>query len=254
MTPVKMNTFDNLEELQISFDRNKLNTTLDKSEKVQMLITAFLRFHLTPLSTVHTSLNEIVSSCGYSTKSNNKENNSFFKEVLKDMVAKKIIYTDNIDGLKNSQLFVIHCINKSIFYHNKFFVLLNYNEFNSIVNAPSTVSKANLLHGYLLVKQYIYHQMSDDVPKISYPSKQELTKRLGYSSDTSTETLLKNLVSSGLLHVKTGMYIKKDGVVIPTRNVYALNKSELKHADTVLKEFYQVDKIYTKKNKTSITT
>lgn len=214
-----------------------------------MLIAAYLKFHITPLNTVNTTLNEMVSTCGYSVKGNSKETNAVFKEALKEMIEDKYIRIDNIDEIKNSQFFIIYCNYSKLFHCASNFVLLSYEEFKVITTSNTSTKKTNLLHGYLLIKQYIYDSLIVNCPKLAYPSKKDITDKLGFSSDTSTETLLNELVELKLLYVKTGMYIKKDDKLVPTRNVYAIDKKQLKYAVNVLKKFYGVNYIYTASGK-----
>ena len=87
--------------------------------------------------------------------------------------------------------------------------------------------------------------MTGVLPKISYPSKQQIKKGIGISSITTVEKAISILADLKLIYVRGDMYVENSqtkGEFVPTRNVFALNKEELNN-DTVLIE---LEKIYGK--------
>lgn len=134
---------------------------------------------------------------------------------------------------------------KNLFFVNDNFVQISITEYERITRSDTgKINKSVLLGVYLFIKQYI---LSDSdtmgvLPKISYPSKQQIKKGIGISSVTTIENAISMLADLRLIYIRSDMCVensKMSGEFIPTRNVFALNKEELNN-DVILAELERI--------------
>ncbi|HKM01737.1 MAG TPA: hypothetical protein VJ083_06760 [Sedimentibacter sp.] len=195
-----------------------------------------MRKHIEHFGEINTTLNKLIDECGYSTKSHNNSSYLDFRKLIKEEIIDKGFATCNEDIMKiqPSSIFTL-CLSseKSIFYTEDNFVQLSIAEFEKIVNSKTgTINKSVIAGVYLFIKQYIMSgsDLSDYLPKVSYPSKQQIKKGIGISSITTIENAILSLSEMKLIFVAKDMYIedsKNENVYIPARNVFALRKEDL---------------------------
>ena len=210
----------------------------------------YLRKHLETFGQVTLTLNRLLEECGYSTKSHNKSIYSDFREIIKTEIVNKGYATCSTDifTVNPTEMFSLQLSDKkNIFYTKDNFVQFTIEEFETIAGSTGKINKSVLAGVYLFIKQYIM-DFQDDIPlaKISYPSKQQIKKGIGISSTTTIESAIATLLSMKMIYVRTDMFIEnsdEDGIYVPTRNVFALNREEL-IGDVVLVE---LERIYNKK-------
>ena len=245
------------QEITVGFSKKNFSIHSGISGLKYYLIIMYMRKHVEHFGEINTTLNKMVDECGYSSKSHNQSSYIDFRSIIKEEVIDKGYATskDNIMKVQPSSLFTLKLSEeKSIFYTDDNFVQLSIQEFEKLMQ-PSTqsINKSVLIGAYLFIKQYI---LSSDVeshlPKISYPSKQQIKKGIGISSITTIEKAISALVELGLIFVSENMYMedsKNKGVYVPTRNVYAISKADLT-VDACANELQRVygKPIYTKAN------
>ena len=211
----------------------------------------YLRKHLETFGEVTLTLNKLIDECGYSTKSHNDSIYSDFKQIIKEEIIDKKYGTvkEDILKIKPMSAFTIKLSSEnSLFFTKDNFVQISIAEYETITKANTgKINKSVLLGVYLFIKQYILSdsEMTGVLPKISYPSKQQIKKGIGISSITTVEKAISILADLKLIYVRGDMYVENSqtkGEFVPTRNVFALNKEELNN-DTVLIE---LEKIYGK--------
>ena len=215
----------------------------------------YLRKHVQTFGQVSLTLNNLLQECGYSTRTNNKSIYSDFREIIKTEIVNKGYATCNIDifTVKPNDMFYLQlsCEN-NIFFTNKNFVQITITEYEKICTIKSKINKSILLGVFLYIKQFIMDYPGDLSPaKISFPSKSQIAKGLDTSIST-VENGLTVLESYKLIYIRRDMFVenkKEEGVFVPTRNVYALDPSELE-GDTVLIELERIygKRIYNKED------
>lgn len=204
----------------------------------------YLRKHLETFGQVTLTLNMLLEECGYSTKSHNKSIYSDFREIIKTEIINKGYASCNVDifTVSPNEVFLLHLSDKkNIFYSKDSFVQFSIEEYERISGLTSKVNKSILVGVYLFIKQYII-ETTDFIPKISYPSKQQIKKGIGISSTTTIENAISILSQSQMIFVKSEMYIENseiDGEFIPARNVFSLSEDEL-YDDAVLIELERI--------------
>ena len=208
------------------------------------LIVMYLRKHLETFGQVTLTLNRLLEECGYSTKSHNKSIYSDFREIIKTEIINKGYANCDVDifTVNPNEIFSLQLSDKkNIFYSKDSFVQLSIEEYEKISGLTSKVNKSILVGVYLFIKQYII-ETTDPVPKISYPSKQQIKKGIGISSTTTIENAISILSQSKMIFVRSEMYIENseiNGEFIPARNVFSLNEEEL-YDDAVLVELERI--------------
>lgn len=214
----------------------------------------YLRKHLETFGQVTLTLNRLLDECGYSTKSHNKSIYSDFREIIKTEVINKGYATCDVDifTVNPTEMFSLQLSEKkNIFYAKDNFVQFSVNEYEQIANANTKINKSILAGVYLFIKQYII-ESDVPIPKISYPSKQQIKKGIGIASTTTIENAISVLSDIGMIYVRSEMFvenIENEGSYVPTRNVFALNEEEL-YDDVVLIELEKVygRKVYNKED------
>ena len=214
----------------------------------------YLRKHLETFGQVTLTLNKLLEECGYSTKSHNKSIYSDFREIIKTEVINKGYATCDVDifTVNPNEMFSIQLSDKkSIFYTKDNFVKFSVDEYEQISNANTKINKSVLVGVYLFIKQYII-ESDAPIPKISYPSKQQIKKGIGISSNTTIENAIFTLSKIGMIYIRSEMFVEnteEEGFYVPTRNVFALNEEEL-YGDVILVELERVygKKVYNKDN------
>lgn len=211
----------------------------------------YLRKHLETFGQVTLTLNKLLEECGYSTKSHNKSIYSDFREIIKTDVINNGYATCGVDifTVNPTEMFSLQLSNKkNIFFTKDNFVQFSIDEYEHITSSSSKINKSVLVGVYLFIKQYIIDYPNDTIspPKISFPSKQQIKKGIGISSATTIENAITTLTDMKMIYVRSDMFVEntdEDGVYVPTRNVFALNREEL-IGDAVLIE---LERIYNKK-------
>lgn len=237
-------------QITASFAKSNFERKNSKEELVLYLLRSYIRFYCTASGKVCSTLNAITEGCGSPTKGNSRESNDKFREALIWLQEQGFIICDkDIHTIKNSEYFEIQILNHNLFYcGDTSFVSISMHEFETIVNSQTTTKKNILLATYLCIKKNIYNNVDMYLPSLSVPSNEIIKRVLGVSSVTTVGTAIANLKELGLLYCDETMYYYKDlktNVYKPTRNAYALTSSDLQYTKEVLKDFYQVDKIYT---------
>lgn len=134
-----------------------------------------------------------------------------------------------------------------MFFSKDNFVQLNIDEFETITQKYSgNVNKSILFGVYIFIKQYILNDSNTTnmLPKISYPSKQQIKKGIGISSISTIEKAIVALKDLEMIYIRSDMFIEdleEENIYVPTRNVFALNKEELNN-DIVLLELENIYK------------
>ena len=212
------------------------------------LITMYLRKHLETFGQVTLTLNRLLEECGYSTKSHNKSIYSDFREIIKTEVINKGYATCDVDifTVNPTEMFSLELSEKkNIFYTKDNFVQFSVDEYEKISSANCKINKSVLAGVYLFIKQYII-ESDVPIPKVSYPSKQQIKKGIGIASTTTIENAISTLSEMGMIYVRSEMFVENteaEGEFIPTRNVFALNEEEL-YGDAILVE---LEKVYGRK-------
>lgn len=237
-------------QIIVSFAKNEFERCNSKEELNRYLLRSYIRFYCTVSGKVCTTLNAITLGCGSPIKSNSKESNDKFREGLLWLQDNKFIYCDkDISKIKNSEYFEIQILNQDIFYcRDASFVSLTMQEFEDIVNSNTTTKKNILLATYLCLKKNIYNNIDMSLPSLAIPSHEAIKRVIGVSSVTTVGTAISNLKELKLIYSDDTTYYYKDpklDVYKPARSVYALHKNDLKYTKDILKDFYQVDNIYT---------
>lgn len=258
-----------IENLLFLSEKDKKNVTVGFSKKeirnhkgISGLkfypIVLFLRKHLEVFGEVSFTLNKLLNECGYSTKSHNQSIYSDFREIIKTEIINKGFATCNVDifTISPTDTFTI-CLSdkKNLFFSKDNFVQVNIEEYEIITQKYSgNVNKSVLFGVYIFIKQYIMadSDLTDMLPKVSYPSKQQIRKGIGISSVATIEKAILALRDLGLIHIKSDMFIEdseEENIYVPTRNVFALDKKELNN-DAILLELENIYKkpIYNKED------
>lgn len=212
----------------------------------------YLRKHLETFGQITLTLNKLLEECGYSTKSHNKSIYSDFREIIKTEIINKGYATCDVDifTVNPNEMFSIQLSDKkNIFYTKDNFVKFSVDEYEQISNANTKINKSVLAGVYLFIKQYII-ESDAPIPKISYPSKQQIKKGIGISSNTTIENAIFTLSEIGMIYIRSEMFVEnteEEGFYVPTRNVFALNEEEL-YGDVILVELERVygKKVYNK--------
>lgn len=200
------------------------------------LVVMYMRKHIEHFGEINTTLNKLLDECGYSSKSHNQSVYSDFRKIIKEEIIDEGYASCNKDILKitPSSIFTLALSpDKSLFYTEDNFVQLSIYDFERITKSDTgSINKSVLIGVYLYIKQFIMSSsdFSEYLPKISYPSKQQIKKGIGISSLTSIETAISILEDLKLIFIERNMYMedsKNENVYIPTRNVFALNQEDL---------------------------
>ena len=234
--------------MTVGFSKKEFKNHKGVSGLKYYLIIMYLRKHLETFGQVTLTLNRLLEECGYSTKSHNKSIYSDFREVIKTEIINKGYATCNVDifTVSPTEMFSLQLSDKkSIFYTKDNFVQFSVDEYEQIANVNGKINKSVLTGVYLFIKQYIIE--SDlPIPKVSYPSKQQIKKGIGISSTTTIENAISTLCEMKMIYVRSEMFVENteiEGEFIPTRNVFALNEEEL-YGDAILVE---LEKVYGRK-------
>lgn len=239
----------------VGFSKKEIKNHKGISGLKYYLIILYLRKHVQTFGQVALTLNDLLQEIGYSTKTNNKSIYSDFREIIKTELINKGYASCNTDifVVKPNDLFYLQLsYERNVFFTEDNFVQITISEYEKICSLSSKINKSILLGIYLYIKQYIMDYPGDIAPaKISFPSKSQIAKGL----DTSIQTVengLSVLESYKLIYIRRDMFVenkKEEGVFVPTRNVYALDPSELE-GDTVLIELERIygKRIYNKED------
>lgn len=206
------------------------------------LIVMYLRKHAEIFGEVSFTLEKLLKESGYKTSSNNVKMYDDFRRIIHKEIIQKGYASSNDDILTITpkKLYTMQLSDdKNIFFTNKNFVQMSISDYDKIAQSETgSVGKSVLAGVYLYIKQFIMADSYSDQIKISYPSKNQIKKGIGIKSDTTISTAISSLESIGMIYVYRGMYIKNKNnkeLYVPARNVYALNKRELKE-DAILSE------------------
>lgn len=209
----------------------------------------YLRKHVQTFGQVSLTLNDLLQECGYSTKTNNKSIYSDFREIIKTEIINKGYAACNTDifTVKPNDMFYLQLsYDNNIFFTNGNFVQITIEEYEKICSIKSKINKSILLGVFLYIKQFIMDYSDELSPaKISFPSKTQIAKGLDVSIPT-IENSISILESQKIIYVRRNMFVEnknKEGIYVPTRNVYALNLEELE-GNAVLIE---LERIYGKR-------
>lgn len=230
--------------MTVGFSKKEFKNHKGTSGLKYYLIVMYLRKHLETFGQVTLTLNRLLEECGYSTKSHNKSIYSDFREIIKTEIINKGYANCDVDifTVNPNEIFSLQLSDKkNIFYSKDSFVQFSIEEYEKISGLTGKVNKSILVGVYLFIKQYII-ETTDPVPKISYPSKQQIKKGIGISSTTTIENAISILSQSKMIFVRSEMYIENseiDGEFIPARNVFSLNEDEL-YDDAVLIELERI--------------
>lgn len=239
----------------VGFSKKEIKNHKGISGLKYYLIILYLRKHVQTFGQIALTLNDLLQEIGYSTKTNNKSIYSDFREIIKTELINKGYASCNTDifVVKPNDLFYLQLsYERNVFFTGDNFVQITISEYEKICSLSSKINKSILLGIYLYIKQYIMDYPGDIAPaKISFPSKSQIAKGL----DTSIQTVengLSVLESYKLIYIRRDMFVenkKEEGVFVPTRNVYAIDPSELE-GDTVLIELERIygKRIYNKED------
>lgn len=232
-------------KIMISFSKQDLERRNTKEELDMYLVKAYLRFHCTVSGKVCLTLNAVTLGCGSPINGHSKEANEKFRNALVWLQENKYIYcSKDINTVKNTEYFEATILQDSMFHCNTNFVLLSMDEYEKIINSPTTSKKNVLLATYLYIKKGIYHNDSMPLPKLVVTSHSNIKNILGVSSVTTVKTALADLNNINLLFWDDKQYFyhdRKKHVYKPAKNVYALSEADLQYTKDVLADVYQTD-------------
>ena len=209
----------------------------------------YLRKHLQTFGQIDLTLNRLLDEFGYSTKSHNKLIYLDFRNIIQTEIIDKgyAVCDTDIITVSPTMMFSLQLVrNKSLFFTDDTYVQLTVAEYEKIVSSHCTINKSVLVGVYLFIKQYIMDESMSVANRISYPPKQQIKTGVGVSSNSTIEAAISNLVSIGLLYMRSDMFVEnseESNIYVPARNVYALENSSL-IGDEVLNE---LEKVYGKK-------
>lgn len=198
----------------------------------------FLRKHLETFGEISFTLNKLLNECGYSTKSHNQSIYSDFRKIIKTEIINKgfAVCNSDIFMISPSEMFTIKMSEKkNLFYSKDNFVSITISEYESITQKYSgKINKSVLFGVYIYIKQYILvdSDKTNMIPKISYPSKQQIKKGIGLSSISTVEKAIGALNELGMIYIRSDMFVEdseEKNIYVPTRNVFALNQEELEN-------------------------
>lgn len=233
----------------VGFSKKEFKNHKGVSGLKYYLIIMYLRKHLETFGQVSLTLNRLLEECGYSIKSHNKSIYSDFREIIKTEVINKGYANCDVDifTVNPTEIFSLQLSDKkNIFYTKDNFVQFSVEEYEKISNANTKINKSVLAGVYLFIKQYIIDNPEFSIPKISYPSKQQIKKGIGIASTTTIENAISTLSDMGMIFIRSEMFVEhteEEGYYVPTRNVFALNEEEL-YGDEILVE---LERVYSKK-------
>lgn len=235
-------------QITIPYNKRNFERKNSKNELDLYLLKAYLRFNCTISGKVCTTLNAITSGCGYSIKGNSKRANDRFRELLLFLVQVKSISCEkDLRLIKNSEYFEFQLLSNDIFYCADSFVSLTLKEYEMLINSETSTGKNILLATYLCIKKNIYTGSDAPVPQLSIPSNDAIKGVLGVASVKTVKSAISELQQLNLIFCNDTAYYYKDAksnTYLSTRNVYALERNELKRAKEALAEFYNVNYIY----------
>lgn len=237
-------------QITVSFSKSNFEKRNSKEELISYLLKSYIRFYCTVSGKVCTTLNAITIGCGSPTKGNSKESNEKFRDALIWLQEQNFISCEkDIQKLKNSEYFEIQVLNQDMFHcSDTSFVSVSMDEFETIINSKTTSKKHILFVTYLCLKKNIYNNIDMSMPSLSVTSQDFIKNVLGISSVTTVKTAIAELKSLGLIYCSNIQYYYKDiktNYYKLTRNAYSLNSEGLKYTKEVLKDFYQVNRLYT---------
>lgn len=239
------------DDITVGFSKNDIKNHKGIYGLKYYLLVMYLRKHLETFGEITLTLNKLIDECGYSTKSHNDFIYSDFKQIIKEEIIDKEYGTvqEDILKIKPMSVFTIKLSSENnLFFSKDNFVQISISEYEAITKANTgKINKAVLLGVYLFIKQYIFSdsEMTNILPRISYPSKQQIKKGIGVSSINTIENAISILADLKLIYIRGDMYVENSeisGEFVPTRNVFALNKEDL-NSDVILIE---LEKIYGK--------
>lgn len=243
----------------VGFSKKEISNHQGISGLKYYLVVMFFRKHLETFGEVSFTLNKLIDECGYSTKSHNDSIYSDFRKILKEEILDKGYASSEQDILKirPTALFTLKLSNiNNLFFTDDTFVQLSIYEYEKITKSNAgRINKSVIIGVYLYIKQYILadSNITGGFLKIAYPSKQQIQKGIGISSITTIENAITILANLKLIYVKSDMFVEDKYIedrFIPARNVFALNKTELKYEDRILEELSRIygKPVYTKQN------
>lgn len=208
---------------------------------------------MTVLGKVNLSIDHLISESGYIPNYHSNKNNVFFKTMLKSLISDGLLNTSyDLDKVKNNQLFTLEIPSvEKLFKREDYCSCLSICEFDKIIYGKTNTSKSVVISVYVYLKKFILKK-NTEYKRVGMPSKYGVQKKLGISSKTTIDSAIEDLKSLNMIYEQVGgFYIDKDGLFTPTNNVYSLEKKELVHAEQILCEYYNTEKIY-KKNEIDI--
>lgn len=236
-------------QITIPFNKNYFEKRNTKDDLDIYLLRAYLRFHCTVSGKICTTLDAITFGCGYSIKCNSRVSNERFRALLLSLQQNNLLDCDkDLNVIKNSEYFELQLSSNDIFYCDNNFVSLTMREYEAIIHSKTATKKNILLATYLCIKKNIYSNSDMQSYQLSIPSNDVIKNVIGVSSLTTVKSAIADLRKLNMIYCNDVIYYYKDsktGSYIQTRNVYALNNNELHHTKEALKDFYQVNDIYT---------
>lgn len=240
------------EDISVPFSKKSFKHHQREDGLKFYLVVTFLRKYLTSLGQAHFTLQRMLDECGYSPTARSSKVREHFVCILNHLRDNKFIsYDCDLECIKGNQLLTINLLpDKNLFFTKDNFVLFTLREFNSITQSKVKSNPCILTGVFLFIKQHIYMTDDDKTTRaIAYPSKRAICKALGYSSTTTIEKAISDLILSGLLYKSPTMYIQdeeQENVYYYIRNAFSLCKDDLKinYCIGELSNFYGVNKIY----------
>lgn len=193
------------------------------------LIVMYLRKHASIFGEVILCLSDLMAECGYSTKTHSYKIYEDFRNILEQLQRQEYLSLSiSVQKISPNTYFKVQLsIEKNLFATNEAYVAFTNEEFEKIVSAKTSVKKAVLAGVYLYVKQFV--PISSYTVKISYPSKQTLSKGVG-AAKSSIENALAVLEHEELLYCGKPLFAEdnnRKGAYIQMRNYYALSPEDL---------------------------
>lgn len=239
----------NKNKITIPYNKSSFERKNTKSDLELYVLKAFLRFNCTVSGKICTTLNAITNGCGYSTKDHSKKSNERFRELLQCLQDNNDIYcSKDIGSIKHGEYFELQLTSNAIFYCEKSFVILTMKEYETLINSETSTNKSILLATYLCIKKNIYNNPDIQSYQLSIPSNDVIKNVIGVSSLTTVKAAIADLRKLNMIYCNDTVYYYKDLIsdkYMQTRNVYALSNNELDYTKEALKDFYQVNDIYT---------
>ncbi len=224
-----------------------------KSKEIKnklLMIMAYIRLNASALGSLGTSIDLLVKSIGYKPDNHKNRINDFIRSQMQWLERNNYIYIlADINKVNSKECFMIKINDEHNIFDMNYddngkiktfpFVMLTYQEFNTIVGSKTMVDKALLLRIFLVIKSHI--NWDESTANYTYISQDTVAKECNISSTGGTvNSAIKELVDLKILYEHiTGSYLDHKNNRRNANNYYAVEKNQLDHnlCDEAAKQF-----------------